>query len=89
VSAIQVKNVTPELHQRLRARASAEGRNLGEYVLDVLERDLMVPSMREWLARIADDEPVTGLSSKDVAAAIHTGREERDAEISGARADRD
>lgn len=89
VSAIQVKNVPPELHQRLRARARAEGRNLSEYVLDVLDRDLMVPTMREWLARIADDRPVTGLTSEEIVAAIHAGREERDAEIGSALADRD
>jgi plasmid stability protein len=89
VSAIQVKNVPPQLHERLRARARADGRNLSEYVLDVLERDLMVPSMREWLARVADDQPVAGLTSAEVLAAIHAGREERDAEISGALAHRD
>jgi plasmid stability protein len=89
VSAIQVKNVSPELHERLRARARAEGRNLSDYVRDVLERDLMVPSMREWLDRLAQDEPVANLSSEEIVAAIHAGREERDAQIGRALDDRD
>jgi plasmid stability protein len=89
MSAIQVKNVPPELHERLRARARSEGRNLSDYVRDVLERDLLVPSMREWLDRLARDEPVSNLSSEEIVATIHAGREERDAQIRGALADRD
>jgi plasmid stability protein len=89
VSAIQVKNVPPELHERLRARARAEGRNLSDYVRDVLERDLLVPSMREWLDRLAQDEPVSNISSEEIVATIHAGREERDAQIRHALADRD
>jgi plasmid stability protein len=88
VSAIQVKNVPPELHERLRARAREEGRNLSDYVLDVLARDLTVPSTREWLAGLARDEPQSNLSSEEVVTAIHRGREERDAQVRGAFADR-
>jgi plasmid stability protein len=89
VSAIQVKNVPPDLHERLRSRARAEGRNLSDYVLDVLERDLGVPSTREWLDRLARDEPAQGISSQEIAAALHAGREERDAQLARAGADRD
>lgn len=89
MSAIQVKNVSPELHERLRARARSEGRNLSDYVRDVLERDLMVPSMREWLDGLAQDEPMSNLSSEEIVATIHAGREDRDAEIRRAVADRD
>jgi len=89
VSAIQVKNVPPDLHARLRARARSEGRNLSDYVLDALRRDLSVPSAREWLDSLARDEPVTGLSSQEIVEAVRAGREERDAQIGGAVADRD
>jgi plasmid stability protein len=89
VSAIQVKNVPADLHARLRARARSEGRNLSEYVLDALRRDLSVPSTREWLDTLARDEPVTGVSSEAIVEAVHAGREERDAHIRGAVADRD
>jgi plasmid stability protein len=89
VSAIQVKNVPPVLHERLRARARAEGRNLSDYVLDVLARDLTVPSTREWLDRLAQDEPLSSISSEEIVEAIDRGREERDAQIRGAIADRD
>jgi hypothetical protein len=89
VSAIQVKNVPSDLHERLRARARLEGRNLSDYVLDVLRRDLAVPTTREWLDRLKRSEPVTGISSEEIVAAIHEGRAERDAQIRRAIADRD
>ncbi len=89
MSAIQVKNVPPELHERLRARARAEGRNLSDYVRDVLERDLLVPSMREWLDSLAQDEPMSSISSEEIVATIHAGREERDAQSRHALSDRD
>ncbi|HEY7932789.1 MAG TPA: hypothetical protein VID48_03100 [Solirubrobacteraceae bacterium] len=84
MGAIQVKNVPTELHDRLRERARREGRNLSEYVLDVLERDLAVPSTREWLARLERDEPVSDISSEDVVRAVQAGRTERDERILGA-----
>jgi plasmid stability protein len=49
VSAIQVKNVPPELHEELRRRAAAEGKTVGEVILESLRRDLRRQSMREWL----------------------------------------
>jgi hypothetical protein len=89
MSAIQVKGVPADLHERLRARARGEGRSLSDYVLYVLERDLALPTMREWLEGLKEDEPVTGISSEDIVAAIHEGRGERDAQIQQAISDRD
>jgi hypothetical protein len=77
------------LPERLRARARREGRNLSDYVLFVLERDLSVPSTREWLERLREDEPVTEVSSEEVANPIHSGRAERDEQIQSAIVARD
>lgn len=63
MSAIQVKNVPPELHDAIRARAAEEGVDLGEFVLDVLQRELAVPSRRSWLAGLHRQPTVTGLPS--------------------------
>jgi plasmid stability protein len=89
MSAIQIKNVSPELHDRLRERARREGRNLSEYALDVLERDLALPTTREWLERLKEDEPVTGITSEEIVSLIHEGRAERDEQILRALSDRD
>lgn len=88
MSALQVKDIPVELHEQLRARARAEGRNLSDYVLDVLRRDLAVPTTREWLERLQLDEPSTGISSERIAGSIHEGRDERTAQIIGAATDR-
>ncbi len=89
MSAIQIKNVPAELHERLRERARREGRNLSEYVLDALERDLAVPTTREWLERLREDEPVTGVTSEEIVSSIHEGRAERDEQILRALSGRD
>jgi plasmid stability protein len=89
MSAIQIKNVPPELHERLRERARREGRNLSEYALDVLERDLALPTTREWLARLREDEPVPCITSEEIVSLIHEGRAERDEQILRAISDRD
>lgn len=89
MSAIQVKEVPPELHERLRARARSENRSLSDYVLHVLERDLALPTTREWFDRLKSRDPVTWVTSEEIVAALHEGRAERDAQILRAISDHD
>ena len=84
MSAIQVKDVPVDLHERLRERARAEGRSLSDYVLYVLERDLARPTTREWLQELKRSDPVTNVSREDILASIREGREERDEQIRAA-----
>jgi hypothetical protein len=45
-------NTSPEeLHEALRRRAVEEGMSLADYVLDLIRRDLGLPSRREWFER--------------------------------------
>jgi plasmid stability protein len=81
VSAIQIKNVSPELHERLRQRARSEGRNLSDYARGVLERDLATPTTRAWLERLRGDEPVADISSEEIVGLIDEGRSERDEHV--------
>lgn len=74
MGAIQVKNVPDELHERLRRRAEGEGMTIGSYVLEVIERELALPSRRDWFERVRQLEPVEGI---DTAGLIREGREER------------
>jgi antitoxin FitA len=83
MGAIQVKDVPEELHEALRRRAVQEGMTLADYVLDLIRRDLGLPSRREWLERLATREPVEG---GDIAAEIRAARAERDAQIDAALA---
>jgi hypothetical protein len=79
MAAIQVKDVPADLHRRLRERAAADRVTLSTYVLRVLERDAGRPSTREWLATLADREPVREV---DVAGALAGARSDRDSRAS-------
>ena len=81
MGAIQVKDVPEELHRALRRRAIEEGMTLADYVLDLIRRDLGLPSRREWLERLATREPVRNV---DVVAALDAARAEREAHLDAA-----
>jgi plasmid stability protein len=80
MSAIQVKNVSEDLHRRLRERARREGRSLSDYIRETLERDLAVPSTREWLDSLKQD-PGVDIAPGEIARVIEEGRAERDEQI--------
>ena len=88
MSTIQVNDVPAELQARLRERARLRGVGVSEYVLYLIERDLALPTMPEWLDSLKRDEPVTGISSADIVAAIHEARAERDEQTRRAISDR-
>ncbi len=75
VPAIQVRDVPPDLHRRLRERAAEERVTLSTYVLRLLERDVGRPSTREWLASLSSREPVR---EADVIGAVEGARADRD-----------
>ncbi len=81
VSAIQVKNVSEDVHTKLRERARRQGRSLSEYVRRLIEVDLALPTTEEWLERVRQREPVRGISSEQIVELIHEGRRERDEQI--------
>jgi plasmid stability protein len=77
VANLQVKHVDDALHDALRRRAADAGTTLGEYVLELIRRDLRRPSRREWLAIVRDLPPID--TGTDTVAAIDVGRGERPA----------
>jgi antitoxin FitA len=83
MGAIQVKDVPEELHQALRRRALEQGMTLADYVLDLIRRDLGLPSRREWFERLATREPVN-LRPGEAAEALHAARAEREAQLDAA-----
>jgi antitoxin FitA len=83
MGAIQVKDVPEELHAALRRRAIQEGMSLADYVLDLIRRDLGLPSRREWLERLATREPVD-ISREEILEALDDARAEREAQLMAA-----
>lgn len=53
MSMLQVRNVPPELHRTLKARAALAGMSLSEYVLKELERTAERPTVNELRRRLA------------------------------------
>jgi antitoxin FitA len=88
MGALQVKDVPEELHEALRRRAVQEGMTMADYVLDLIRRDLGLPSRREWLERLATREPVD-IDRETIVEALHAARAERDAQIDDALARRE
>jgi antitoxin FitA len=83
MGAIQVKDVPEQLHEALRRRAIEQGMTLADYVLDLIRRDLGLPSRREWFERLATREPVN-LRPGEAAEALHAARAEREAQLAAA-----
>lgn len=49
---IQIRNVPPELHRRLKARAALAGRSLSDYLLEEIRRLAELPTPEEFRARL-------------------------------------
>jgi plasmid stability protein len=76
VSAIQVKNVPPELHDELRRRAADEGKTVSEVILESLRRDLRRRSMREWLDQVGEHRPDRQLTRDQIGEIMRDSRRE-------------
>jgi antitoxin FitA len=49
---IQIRNVPPELHRKLKVRAAEEGLTLSEYMLRQAQRTAEVPTLEDAVRRI-------------------------------------
>ena len=85
---MQVKNVDDETHELLRQRAAAAGMTLGEYVLELIRKDLRKPSRTEWLTRLRALPPA-GISHEEMLRDLDAQRAERAAQLDAVVAERD
>lgn len=76
MGAIQIKNVPGDLHEAVRRRATEEGLTVGEYVLTLIERDLVFPSQRQWLNELGTREPVELADVVETLDGVRTTRDE-------------
>jgi len=56
--SIQLRNVPDELPRTLKARATAAGMTLSDYLLLEIEQLAAKPTMKEWPERVANRETV-------------------------------
>ena len=58
MATLQVKRVPDELYSAARRRAESEGLSLSQYVLRMIEQDLALPSLKEWLGSLPQRPPI-------------------------------
>ena len=64
---IQLRNVPPGLHRKLKSRAALAGMSLSDYLIDIIRRDAERPTVDELIARLRDREPIESeLSAADM-----------------------
>jgi plasmid stability protein len=64
---IQLRNVPPALHRKLKSRAALAGKSLSDYLIDIIRRDAARPTVEELVARLSDREPIESeLSGADM-----------------------
>ncbi len=78
MSNLQVKNIPPALHRKIRAAARRRGRTVRDLVLDAVTREIQ---NEEFLSRLARREPVD--LGRPVARSLAEVRREREREIGG------
>ena len=81
---LHIRGVPPEIHERLKAQAAAEGRSVNDYLVRVLAERSARPTTQEWLGSIAAfADGVRTLAPGEAAELVREGRRERDAQIDG------
>ena len=76
MSNVQVKNLDESLHDELRARATAGGATISDYVLELIRRDLRTPSRQTWLSSAAA-VPRHNFARAEVTAALDAERSQQ------------
>jgi hypothetical protein len=58
MATLQVKRVPDDLYAAARQRAESEGLSLSQYTLRLIERDLALPTLTEWLDELPRRRPI-------------------------------
>ena len=53
-----MRNVSPDLHRKLKSRAALAGMSLSDYLVDIIRRDADRPTVDELVERLRSRTPV-------------------------------
>jgi antitoxin FitA len=79
---IQIRDVPDDVHAALRARAASAGESLSDFLRPEIEKIARRPALSEILRRARDR--TEGPTVDEIVAALHAGREEREATLEAA-----
>lgn len=68
MSTLQLRSVPESLKRDLRRRARARGQTMSDYVLELIRRDLSLPTWEQWFDELKKLPPVHGLKAADLLA---------------------
>ncbi|HEX6425262.1 MAG TPA: hypothetical protein VFZ79_17380 [Acidimicrobiales bacterium] len=54
MSTLQIRNFPDDLKERLRERARRADLTMSDYVIHLVREDVRMPTIEEWLARVAE-----------------------------------
>lgn len=74
--ALQIRDLPPELHRTLKARAAQRGQSLSEYAAQVLRRAAETPTFEELTERVRARGQTGDVTTNEV---VQTIRRDRDA----------
>lgn len=77
MATLQIRNFPDELKDHLRERSAGADLTMSDYVITLVRRDLMEPTIDDWLARAAA-EPARPDLNLTGARAVEEARTERD-----------
>lgn len=77
--SITIRNVPPEVHAVLTARAARQGQSFQRYILELLTQASERPTMEEWLDEVDEVQRAwpgrdRRLTNEEIVAAIELGR---------------
>jgi hypothetical protein len=70
MSATVTITLPPELEQAVFAKASASGKGLEEYLLEIIQKDAALPSLRDLFAEVRADIQARGITDEELDADI-------------------
>jgi len=74
---LQIRNVPDHTRRALKSRAAARGESLNAYLLDVIEREVARPTVKEVLDRAARRAGTVNASALDALGAVRGERDEQ------------
>lgn len=78
---LQIRGVPVPLRDRLRRRAERKGVSMSQYVTDLLDEDLAMPTIEEWLDEVAALPKIDVPKDYDTAELMREEEEEREEEL--------